>query len=291
MCSDVGRMCCHRVFNTTWLWRPSSPAGTHWVDGILCPNKTTQYQKEWVQTLKKSIIFPKSLLKDSLLPPCLCRTQPCVDLIVTERSYISDSRLFCVWKQHNSCDTPSQIIGQISHLRINCISLIQLSRLLQPAWGHFCMRAGWGAGGGGTTRSTSRATAVPLTWSSKDKACPTSRGNPSMTIPLASGIFMIFCLISVIVVSWGNRKKQNQIQDPRHLAPRFVFTCSKNTLLHKHYLPHVWSLQLSQQLARCLGVLANWGFLKFSILTLSHFNCQNHRGQFLSLLIIKQKRL
>lgn len=42
-----------------------------------------------------------------------------------------------------------------------------------------------------------------LTWSSKDKAWPTSRGNPSMTIPLASGIFMIFCLISVIVVSWG----------------------------------------------------------------------------------------
>lgn len=56
-----------------------------------------------------------------------------------------------------------------------------------------------------------------LTWSSKDKACPTSRGNPSMTIPLASGIFMIFCLISVIVVSWKTVKANSY-----HIGREFI---------------------------------------------------------------------
>ncbi len=49
-----------------------------------------------------------------------------------------------------------------------------------------------------------------------------------MTIPLASGIFMIFCLISVIVVSWKT-VKGNMINNYHQCASQFACKCQKSS--------------------------------------------------------------
>lgn len=85
-----------------------------------------------------------------------------------------------------------------------------------------------------------------LTWSSKDRACPTSRGNPSMTMPLASGIFIIFCFISVIVVSWKSSKAEWFVIGATHpLHPTSISAGSSLDL---------WSIQISC----CLGFIFNY---------------------------------
>lgn len=77
-----------------------------------------------------------------------------------------------------------------------------------------------------------------------------------MTIPLASGIFMIFCFISVMVVSWERGKSAGFIYWSTAESLNLC-TDSKKEKDNKHLVNWQgvrWSpLEIAQQLAGCLN--------------------------------------